>query len=215
MWKTCLWFLGAAMTAFIGYASAAATSSDSHWYLTVLLVLSIVAAAGFVVTGCIYIVQYVRKVKPSPKRQVAKTSPSQLSNRKELISAIHQVKETANEAITTSNMLSQLHKTGEEPPQRFVTNFANAFDRYQEALKGLEREALIAGEAFHEPINSFFAKVNSCVQNPVGPVTQPGSTVALVNPAENTNKLNDAMNEVVKEIDRINQSTPEAKGSEK
>lgn len=138
----------------------------------------------------------------------------QLSNRTELISAIHQVKETANEAIITSNMLSQMHKIGKEPPQQFVVDFSNAFDRYQEALKGLEREALIAGEAFHSPINSFFAKINSCVQNPVRPINQPETTVVLVNPPENTNKLNDAMNEVVKEIDGINQPTPDNSGSQ-
>jgi hypothetical protein len=136
-------------------------------------------------------------------RHKKQSKPLRLSNRKELIRAIHQVKETANEAITTSNMLNQLHKIGKEPPQPFVADFSNAFDRYQEALKGLEREALIAGEVFHNPINSFFVKINSCVQKPIRPINQPDSTMALVNPPENTIKLNDAMNEVVREIDDI------------
>ncbi len=140
--------------------------------------------------------------------------PPQLSNRKELISAIHQVKEMASNVILTSAVLGEVHKVGKKPPQQFVVGFSNAFDKYQEALKSLEREALIAGEAFHNSINSFSAKITSCVQTPAPPISQPGSTVVCLDNPENANKLNAAMNEVVKEIDEINQPTPDTEGSQ-
>lgn len=49
------------MTLFIGYATAAASvnTHGSPWYLSVLLVLSIGAAAVFVVTGTIYIFKII------------------------------------------------------------------------------------------------------------------------------------------------------------
>lgn len=149
-----------------------------------------------------------------PESKLVETIQSRLSNRKELISAIHQVKETAGNAILTSAVLGEVHKIGKEPPQQFVADFSNAFDKYREALKSLEREALIAGEVFHSPLNSFFAKINSCVQNPAPPIRQPGSTVVCLDNPENANKLNAAMNEVVKEIDEINQSASHKGGSQ-
>src|SRR4030042_6887734 len=71
MEKASIWSVGVAVTLFCAYAATAANiSSQSYpWYLTTLLVGSIIAFVVFLVTGIIYLVQ---KYKESQNRNKGK-----------------------------------------------------------------------------------------------------------------------------------------------
>ena len=75
MGKAAVWAVGVAVTLFCAYAATAAniSSQSSPWYLTTLLVGSIIAFVAFIVAGVIYL---VNKHKESQNRNKGKKQPS-------------------------------------------------------------------------------------------------------------------------------------------
>ena len=136
--------------------------------------------------------------------QGTKQSPL-LLNRDGLFKAIHQLKDTASEVIISSLSLSNQKERGIEPHQSSVNQFSAAFDNYKEAHKELECQELIAAEVFHDPINIFRTEIDSCVQNPAPPEKVTNSLVVNINTEENSNKLYDALNEVISKLNEISQ----------
>jgi hypothetical protein len=193
---------------FAGIGLLLAPDQPTEWQSVLYPGIGLIA--GFII---IALVVFGWNLFRTPYRQLneawalleIKPKPAQLSNRKELISAIHQLKETAGEVILTSLALRHMDSLGKEPPLSFVTNFSTAFGKYQEAQKELECQELITAEIFHDPINIFRTEIDSCVQTPAPPEKATNSDAVNVNTEENTSKLYDALNKVVSKINEISQ----------
>jgi hypothetical protein len=112
MGKTCISFGGVAMTSFIAYTAAAASSTESHWYLTILLMLSILALSGFVVTGVIYLWQKIHEYK------IAQIVLTQKGRRKMIIGAVLFIGGTVCVIWGVYNIVSQLNFKNETQTQQ-------------------------------------------------------------------------------------------------
>ena len=163
------------------------------WALSVWPILTALGGVGILVSGWTIHHNFGKEAKPI------------LSNRDDLFKAIQQLKETASEVIISSLSLSNIRERGSEPHQSFVNQFPAAFDKYREAQKELECQELIATEIFHDSINIFRTEINSCIQNPAPPEKVTNSLVVNVNTKENSNKLYNALNEVISKINEISQ----------
>ena len=71
MGKICLSFGSGAVMLFCTYAGVAAALKDtvsSPWYLSIILIASVIAGIAFVVTGVIYLWQYISSRKKFNKK---------------------------------------------------------------------------------------------------------------------------------------------------
>lgn len=129
---------------------------------------------------------------------LSKLTPIPLTNRHELISAIHRLKEAARETIWRNDILKTKHEARNASDyEQALGDYSTAYETYDEAEKQLECEISVAGEAFRRPITSFQNTFKLYVLSR-----------EISNPSEYTEilaKLSDAVNEVVREIEAISQ----------
>lgn len=152
---------------------------------------------------------------------LAKPKPAPLTNRKELISAIHALKETAQETVRRYRTLRESrrphirlarallpHIKTEEEASR---DYDGSFEKYYEARKNLECQKLIATEAFRQPITVFQGVIDSYVLGKIkNRDTSSDADEYVLSDADVSSKVE----ELVAEIDAISQPIPDKEGSQ-
>lgn len=126
--------------------------------------------------------------------------PSQLSNRDELISAIHQLKTSAYKYIICNTKLNYMHQMDESLIQSTIQAFTVANNNYRTASNNLECQKMIANEKFHGTVNVLITKIRDYIKEPEplnGPLNQNYSNII-------SNYLDNVSDEAVNRLDELN-----------
>lgn len=175
-----IWYWGVEVVGVMAFTGIGLwLTPDQPTKLESILYPSIGAIAGLVIAALLV---FIWNLFRAPYRQrneartlltlLTKLKPAPLTNRKELISAIHALKETAQETVQKHRTLREsrrphtkletvvLHMKTEEEASK---DYDDAFEKYFEARKGLECQQLIATEAVRPPVTVFQDVIDSYV----------------------------------------------------
>lgn len=205
-------FWGAELIALAVSGGIAATLASSDWsdastawFSAGIALATALTLVVLVLVGSVILAPYQQRNKARTELQT-QLAPIPLPNRADLIKAMSALQEAAIDLVKKQE---ELDCWGSEHPYvahgEVMTARDQANDVYQETLRGIRSEKLVAGKAFEQPISNLITYISTQVALKLGQLDVSGSNLTIPDIITFVGRIVGKVKEAVNEIDKISQ----------